>query len=385
MIDQENYSRIHSDSGIKGRSYKQIYEELRELESRYPDLAAVVTYGKSVRGEDLHLLRIRKIGNFQRRPGVLIAGTIHGNEFLNIEDRLPRWLLENQIDPGVSKFLNSGGVVWIAPIMNPDGYAARQRANRNGKDLNRDFGLKSINKAGFTQPETASLISTIRTELQSQNASLNLTFDYHCCFGGVLYPWGYSKTNRLPEKAKAEHLRVGAIIINQFPSYKIGGTYELLGYAAVGNSKDFYHETFGATAFTFEGVRYREKDKFAQHTKMWSDLLKDQAMRTGAQQIPAPDGNEPKVAILKSSETGLWLAVSGSRQTNSVAICTGDVPGCSPSQTIIGFTFSYSRGDRSIFHASSELPLVSGDTFTVQTYDSNAIPLARAVIKFKKR
>lgn len=385
-LNQENYSRIHSDSGIYGRPYAEIVRELRLLESQHPDIANVITYGQTLRGRELTMIRIRKPGNFDKRPGVLIAGSIHGNEFLNIEDRLPRWFLENQTDRGVSRFLDAGGVLWIAPILNPDGYEARTRGNNSGKDLNRDFDLKILNKKGFTQPETASLVSSLKSEVQSSTASLNITFDYHCCLGAVLYPWGYARNNNLSGEAKANHLRVGDFILKQFPSYKIGGTYELLRYTAVGNSKDFYHETFGATAYTFEGVRSREKDKFAEHTRMWSEILADQASRSDGFIQPDQSDKQPKAAILRSSATGILLAVSGSGGTSTVTICPGKVAMCPSSQSLINFPLSHVKGERIIFQAAGEIRVDSGlETFTIQAFDKNSTLIGSSTVRFSRR
>lgn len=383
--DEEGYSRLHSGSGISGRPYEEIAGELKQLASTYSDVATSLTYGKSLRGTDLTMIRIRKNGNFKKRQGVLITGTIHGDEFLNIEDRLPRWFLENQQDNGVAKFLDSGGVLWIAPILNPDGYAARQRGNRSGKDLNRDFDLKALNKSGFTQPETKFLVSALESELQSQNAALSLTFDYHCCFGGVLYPWGWSKTKQIPENEKREHLRVGSLMLKHFPTYRIGRGWDLLKYVAVGTSDDFYHERFGATAFTWEGVSYREKDKFAQHTRMWSDLLSDQATKALSQGNQAPDTQQPKVAVLKSSPNGILLAVSGSLDTSVVTICHDGVAICGESESLVKFSFAYSRGARNIFQASSELNVSISSTFDVHTYDMNLKPRGFKKVKLSRQ
>ncbi len=67
------------------------------------------------------------------RPGalrnVLVVGCIHGDEpaGIAIARRLAR-----QSSP-------TGSRLWIVPVLNPDGVAARRRQNADGVDLNRNF------------------------------------------------------------------------------------------------------------------------------------------------------------------------------------------------------------------------------------------------------
>ena len=122
-----------ADSGIQGPAYSVIEAELEELARTHSGIAELAYYGLSVEGKKLRGLRI-SLGPDQLtnpatpgiRPAVIISGATHGNEYLNIEDRLPRWFLENwESSPGVTKFMKAGGVIFIVPIMNPDGYDAR--------------------------------------------------------------------------------------------------------------------------------------------------------------------------------------------------------------------------------------------------------------------
>ena len=263
---------IDGDSGIRGVPYSKIVHELQLLESTYGHYAEVVIYGKSVNGRPLTLIKIAK-KSLSPRKAIYIGGSIHGNEYLNIEDRLPRWFLEQTGTSGtVSTYLNNGGVIYVAPILNPDGYDLRERKNRNGVDLNRDFTVRTGNVSGFTQVETRSLFNYLSRDLGK--VKLKVAMDYHCCLGGLLYPWSFLGPV-LNSTDKKDHLSVGAIMKETISSsLRVGTTPELLGYSATGTSKDFYFEHFGALGFTYEGRRKIEKDYFQEHTMMWEGIIK---------------------------------------------------------------------------------------------------------------
>src|SRR4051812_17842519 len=76
-----------SDSGIRGPKYEQILADMDALRARYPHLVTVIDYGKSKEGRTLRLLVIMKEGRTDmEHPTLLMSGSTHGNEYLNIED-----------------------------------------------------------------------------------------------------------------------------------------------------------------------------------------------------------------------------------------------------------------------------------------------------------
>jgi len=116
----------------------------------------VVPYGESVEGRPL--LAIRKPGD---GPAVLVCANIHGIEYISA-----------QVALRFARIADLPAEVWIAPCLNPDGYAATWaaegagrlgalRKNANGVDLNRNFpmpwGAKPswIPGAGSTDPDDA--------------------------------------------------------------------------------------------------------------------------------------------------------------------------------------------------------------------------------------
>jgi succinylglutamate desuccinylase len=143
-----------------------------------------------------------------------------------------------------------------------------------GIDLNRDFTVIEAQVQGLKQPETSALASFLENDLKQENRTLELTMDYHCCIGGLLYPWSF-KGPTLPPEQEIKHLNIVEIMRSTIGGeIKYGTTPNILGYSAKGTSKDFYYEHFGATSFTFEGRRNREDKYFEEHTRMWELILK---------------------------------------------------------------------------------------------------------------
>src|SRR5690606_4664290 len=97
------------------------------------------------------------------RTAVVMTGAIHGNEYLNIEDRLPEELIARARSGSgsVASFLSAGGVLVFVPIVNPDGYESRSRYNAKGVDLNRDWDVPSVGHTGFKQVESAALSNAL--------------------------------------------------------------------------------------------------------------------------------------------------------------------------------------------------------------------------------
>lgn len=274
--DWKSFFRIDSDSGIKGPPYREILNSLKKLEENNRNLVSVIEYGKSLAGRSLVLVKLKNISSSENSRAVYIGGSIHGDEYLNIEDRLPTWFVEEAKKQGsVSKFLNSGGIIYLVPILNPDGYENRARTNDAGVDLNRDFTVLMAQTEGLKQPETSSLAKFLENDLKVEAKKLELAMDYHCCIGALLYPWSFKGPIISPEDNE-KHRIIGEIMQTSLgKDVKYGTTPMILGYSARGTSKDFYYERFGARGFTFEGRRNIEDRYFEDHTKMWEKIISE--------------------------------------------------------------------------------------------------------------
>lgn len=182
--------------------------ELVELAGRIAG-AELVRYGHSVEGRSLDALRLPS-----RSPGaprVLVCANIHGPEFIG--NRVCTAMLAAAVaeDPMLES-LRQRAELWLAPCLNPDGYARTWslagvgplptlRHNARGVDLNRNWPLPAGERrlplpgagsprpgdatyrgeAPLSEPETASLDRLLIE--QDFRASANLH-----SFMGVLFP-----------------------------------------------------------------------------------------------------------------------------------------------------------------------------------------------------
>ncbi len=259
-----------SDSGIRGKPYKEIINDLKKLESQTKAPVKLIKYGETIKRTPLYVV---KIGKAQKKsPAVIISGATHGNEYLNIADRLPAWFANNTKE--IKNFFDKKGVIYIVPIFNPDGYDKRMRENSARQDLNRDFSLESKKQFRFVHNETKTWKEFLEKEISKYELDLKVSMDYHCCYGALLFPWAY--TTRIPLKpaAQKKHDAMGELMKKEINSkYIYGSTGEILWYTPKGTSKDYYYDKFNAISATFEGEYNVEDQNFSKHTKWWSEIL----------------------------------------------------------------------------------------------------------------
>ncbi|TWT48487.1 M14 family zinc carboxypeptidase [Botrimarina hoheduenensis] len=98
-----------------------------------------------------------------RPETIFMLASIHGSEPAGtpLMQRFEEWLVE-QDDPRLPR------QIVMTPIANPDGYAAGERFNRNGVDLNRNFPAGNRTEATrhgerpLSEPESAALLRALR-------------------------------------------------------------------------------------------------------------------------------------------------------------------------------------------------------------------------------
>jgi len=259
------------NSGIKGPSYEKIKSDLSALSKTHPENSAIFTYGKTKMGEDLMGILLVKKG-INPKKLVLITEVTHGDEYLNIADRLPVAFLEGENSPAMA-FVERGGAIAIIPILNPDGYKLGQRENANNVDLNRDFSIPPLAEERFTQIESNNLAKWVDGYLNETGADLTLTFDYHCCFCDILFsPWSHTRT-LMPENDRQSHGQLGNLMTQFFPKLKYGAASELSWALITGSSLDYWYSKYQPRSLAFEGCRKTEASRFDQHHAWWKSLF----------------------------------------------------------------------------------------------------------------
>jgi len=258
-------------------SYQEMEAKLGRMVQRHTARAQMISYGRTVNGLSLNVIRIALPQRGRgERPAVQISGVIHGNEYLGIEDRLPEHFLDNTTRmPGLTAFLEKGGIIYVIPVINPDGFTRKRRLNQNGADLNRDFDLLPRNDARFTQPETRALADFLERDLTASGAKLRLSLDYHCCLPAMIIPWSYIDAQ--PEQKDQSSFHTLGGIGRSVLGFPYGNAMETVNYLAEGSSIDYFYAKYGTLSLAIEGSWRGEEGNLAKHVDFWDKLFQSLA------------------------------------------------------------------------------------------------------------
>lgn len=180
---------------------------LKQLEADNPDIVSVFSIGRSWRERDLWTAKITG-ANEAEKTALYIVANIHGGEQESAESAMyfAWWLLQNKDTDEVKNILENY-IIYVTPVMNPDGYVAswtyNTRQNMRPTDANGDgkpFGdpYTDTNGDGFiseiyTGAEDSKVEDRVRVGMESpdwdQNGvpgddpknskiDLNRTFDF---------------------------------------------------------------------------------------------------------------------------------------------------------------------------------------------------------------
>lgn len=260
-----------SDSGVQGPSYADMKKTLQTFVNNNQDYASLVNLGESEDGtETLGVLLYNK--NITPSKLIVITGATHGNEYLNIVDRLAPAFLDDS-NQEFFQFYQRGGAIFVLPVFNPYGYSKRRRYNTNGKDLNRDYSNVVTNVERFTQKETQNISSWVDQFISEKEAEFVLSMDYHCCYyGALLFPWAYTKKPIVSDD-RQDFETIGQLMTKYFPGARYGAASELIWYLADGTSQDYWYAKYDVLAFTYEG-RYRSEPEYLdKHIAWWAEIV----------------------------------------------------------------------------------------------------------------
>ncbi|HRZ80549.1 MAG TPA: M14 family zinc carboxypeptidase, partial [bacterium] len=203
----------------------QIYERVDGLEKSSGGRAQVFVIGRSIEDREIKAVRISKNNSDADLPEILLAGTHHAREWISYEVPLSiaEFIVENMdSNPYVSDILERS-VIWLVPVLNPDGYVYSRdqerywRYNRRinpdmtvGVDLNRNYDsswmqVEYVHGTGpFSEPETVAIRDLMKNSFEKpfENGikSLDGLITYHSYGQMILYPPG--STNDPAEKSE---------------------------------------------------------------------------------------------------------------------------------------------------------------------------------------
>lgn len=264
-----------SDSGIKGPPYAEQLKVMEAWRDKFPRWVEIVDYGTTAGGRTLRLLVVKDrkaAASATAHPTLILSGSTHGNEYLNLEDRIPERILTSlEGDGSFAKFVKAGGAFVFVPILNPDGYDTRKRGNSHGVDLNRDWDVPTAHFKGFQEIETKSLAKQLHALTRgASHLKYRVSVDYHCCIGAILHPWSYTEA-KMPADDLRRHQSIGQAG-QALLDVDSGTTSEILGYAPTGTTKDYYYSRYGTLSFTYEGRKKIEKDRLDKHMAFWESI-----------------------------------------------------------------------------------------------------------------
>ncbi|MFN7950980.1 MAG: M14 family metallopeptidase [bacterium] len=272
-IDAIESSPVATDAQY--HTYDSLNADLRALEAS--GIAKVSVVGRSLEGRDVLGVKISdnpQLDEPGEKEGVIV-GCHHAREWISVE--VPFLLAKAMVDeyatnPAV-KALVDGGVTWIVPMVNPDGFEYSRLVNRMwrknrrlnsggsyGVDLNRNYasgwggsgssGTPSSDTyrgtAPFSEPET----QVIRDFVGAHDFQFLLT--YHSYSQLVLWPWGWTY-DKAPDDALLGRIANDLeSMINSVHGviYTAEKSSDL--YLAAGTTDDWFYEVTGRPGFTIE-------------------------------------------------------------------------------------------------------------------------------------
>lgn len=280
------YEREQRELASRERQPYDAYPTLEQLNSyitslaiTYPSLCEVFSIGTSIEGRALRVLHITGPGA-GHKPAVFYHGLIHAREWISapVVLYLADHLVNNYgTDPDVTALVNELDI-YLAPCVNPDGYAyswtpnnrlwrKNRRDNGNGTfgvDLNRNWALgwggggssgtpgdlTYRGTAPFSEPETIVLSDFIRT-----HPNIIAYMDYHSFSQLILWPYGYAAIVP-PEPDYTTFDTLGSQMQSLIQAvhgvyYEQGPIYSTI-YQASGGSVDWVYGDQSRYAFTIE-------------------------------------------------------------------------------------------------------------------------------------
>jgi len=280
-IDEE---RERLAAGFSGRSWFDDFKTLAEigdycdgLAAGHPGAVTLHSLGYSLENREIVALRFTGPADPPGKPALLIIATQHAREWIAVSSAMfVADALANDYgsDPAITELLDSF-VVYIVPVVNPDGYEYTWtndrywRKNKRvvfdkpyGVDNNRNWSFKwglpgSSSSASSDQYRGTAPFSEPETEALRDFAltipNLAAAVDLHSYGRLVLSPWGY--TSVTPEE-HGSFMAVGYAVKDAIFSavqqpYSVGACNTKL-YPISGSAQDWFYGELGVPSWIIE-------------------------------------------------------------------------------------------------------------------------------------
>lgn len=220
----------------------EIHAYLAGLAADHPGLVRFETLGASRQGREIAYVVLSN-ADPATAPALYFNGTHHGDEWSSTEGilGLADHLVTHRDEPAVRAVLD-GYAVWLQPLVNPDGHAAKQRADSRGVDPNRDYSYPGRPDAeSFAVPEIA-LVKGLVDRIKPRAAVA-----YHSGAESVLWSWCYTGTPTPDDAVLSATSRAAAEAMG-FDTWL--QSYD--DYASQGEFIDYAYGRYGTQALTFE-------------------------------------------------------------------------------------------------------------------------------------
>ena len=274
-------------------NYQEMTDLLQNLQSQYPDIMKLESYGKTYEGRDIWLVRISDNVNIdEKEPGVLFMGAHHANEKPSYEVLLffIKYVLDNYTKIDRVRNVVDNTQIFVIPMLNPDGVeysinTEEWRKNREpnyddngdiisyGVDLNRnyDFRWDLLEKfpslyggqwiaspesfgyrgeAPFSEKETTAVKNVVEQHL------INISLSYHTYGEFITYPWT-DNSGRTPDEDLFVSVGEGICSINNYELYGTQNTVIPRPGGTLGTSENWLYATQGILSFTIEICKTR--------------------------------------------------------------------------------------------------------------------------------
>lgn len=256
------------------RTYEQVTADLKRLADKYPDRVTLKSIGQSwetTQGRadrQLWAVRITGPGDAAQRPAVSFTANLHARELAPVETAMT--LIDKLVegydkDPAIKKLVDTR-VIYVAPMLNPDGHhkaegGADWRKNTHefkggtGVDLNRNFPFKwggpgtssstgsdiFCGPSAASEPETQAVVNYL-----SNIPNLKIGMDFHSYSNLVMWSWGW--TDQKPQDV-ALLSTIGKKLAS-YNHYKPMQACDL--YLTSGSIRDFVYGQLHVPYFTTE-------------------------------------------------------------------------------------------------------------------------------------